>query len=240
MTLDHDLENGVPHQGLSLKATPAPLKDDNQKTPAMSTDLKTGGTSNPPRSDHLMATVLIFDKSSKRHVHEQQETESASPVLPGLKIVLRRLNARKFEDELSSNEKSQTCVTPGNVEEAAEIDHEIDKIARRFFVRLYKSNTNKVPTPPCLGTWELFRLWKHDCDDWFWINDPILGSAKLEIEVMNEPRLLHRSHMLYLTTYGSAFSILPSAMRMKCPSEEHLLGANPRSRRLTSNRRVSN
>ena len=230
MTLDHDLEHGVPHQGVSPKATPASLKDGNQKNPAMPTDPKIGGTSKALKSDHLTtATVLIFDKSGKRRVHEQQETGSASPLLPGLKIVLRRLNARKFEDELSSNEKSLTSVTAGNIEEAVDSDHEINKITRKFLVGLYKSNTNKVPTPPCLGIWELFRLWKHDCDDWFWINDPILGSAKLEMEVMNEPRLLHRSHMLYLTTYGSAFSILPSAMRMKCPSEGHLLGANPRS-----------
>lgn len=195
-------------------------------------------TSNPLRSDPLMATVFTFDKNGKRRVHKQQETEPASPLLPHLKIVLRQLNARKFDDELSSDEKNSTFATVGNVQEAADGDRENDKIILRFVTGVFNSNTNKVPAPPYLRSWELFGLWKHDCDNWFWINDPILGSAKLEIEVMTEPRLLQRSHMLYLTKYGSAFYMLPSAMRMKSPSEEDLLGSKPEFGWPTSKLRV--
>lgn len=189
---------------------------------------------NSSRSDSLMTTVLIFDKNGRRRTLGQHEVESASPSLPCLKIVLQQLNAKWFDDELFSNGQNLTSVPMGNVqkvEKVANSDRENQKITLEFLTSLTKvfnSTTNKLPPPPCLGIWDLFRLWKYDLDDWFWINYPMLGSADLEMEVLNEPRLLHRTHLLYLKRYGSAFSMLPSVMRMCSPAEEHLLGAKPR------------
>lgn len=229
MTFHHDLENGVPPQRADLKTTSISLGDDDQKTTSMPTNPEAGNISTNLRPDSGMATVFTFDKDGKRRVHEQPDTDEASRSLPCLEIVLRQLNARSFDDELSLNGKDLNSASAGKVQETADSDPEADNIIRRFVVGVFKRNTNKVPAPPCLGIWELFGLWKQDSHDWFWINDPVFGGAKLELEVLNEPRLLHRSHMLYLTKYGSAFYILPSAMRMKNLSEEHLQGIKPRS-----------
>ena len=235
MTFDHDLEHGASQQRVELEMTSIPLRDDNQKTTSMPTNLQAGDTSNTIIPDSVMTTVFTFDKNGKRCVHEQFEIEETSPLLPCLKIVLRQLHARRFDNELLSDKKNLAFATEGNAQEAADSDAEGDKIARSFFLGMFTRNTNKVPAPPYLGIWELFGLWKQDGNDWFWINDPIFVGENLEMEVLYEPRLLRRSHILYLTKYGSAFCVSPSAMRMKILSEKHLQGINPRSEWLTLN-----
>lgn len=237
MNFDHDLENGVPPQRADLKTTSISLGDDDQKATSMPTNPEAGNTSNTLRPDTVMTTVFTFDKDGKRRVHGQPDIDEASPSLPCLEIVLRQLNARSFDDELSLNGKDLTSATASKVQETADDDPEVDNIILRFVVGMFKKNNNKIPTPPYLGIWELFGLWKQDGHDWFWINDPVFGGAKLEIEVLEEPRLLDRSHMLYLTKYGSAFYILPSAIRMKNLSEKHLQGTKSRSEWLTPNLR---
>lgn len=237
MNSDQDLEHGVSQQRADLKTTSISLRDENQKTISMPTNPEAGDISNTLRSDSVMTTVFTFDKNGKRCVQKQPETDEASPSLPCLKIVLRQLNARRFDNELSSNEKDLNFATAGKVQENVNSDPEVNKILRKFGLGLVMRNTNKVPAPPCLGIWELFELWKQDGNDWFWTNNPIFGGAKLEMEVLNEPRLLDRSHMLYLTKYGSTFYILPSAMGMKNLSEELLQGTNPRYGWLTPNLR---
>lgn len=235
MTFDHDLEHGASQQRVELEVTSVPLRDDNQKTTSMPANLEAGDTSNTLRPDSVMTTVFTFDKNGKRCVHEQSEIKETSPLLPCLKIVLRQLHARRFDNELLSDKKNLAFATAGNAQEAADSDAEGEKITRSFVLRMITRNTNKVPAPPYLGIWELFALWKQDCNDWFWINDPMFVGENLEIEVLDEPRLLRRSHMLYLTKYGSAFCISPSAMRMRNLSEKYLQGTNPRSEWLTSN-----
>lgn len=235
MNFDQDLEHGISQQRADLKTTSISLRDDNQKTISMPTNPEASDISNTLRSGSVMTTVFTFDKSGKRCVHKQPEIDEASPSLPCLKIVLRQLNARRFDNELSSNEKDLNFATAGKVQENVDSDLEAKKIIYKFVFGVLKRNTNKVPAPPCLGIWELFELWKQDGNDWFWTNDPIFGSAKLEMEVLDEPRLLDRSHMLYLTKYGSTFYMLPSAMRMKNLSEEHLQGTKPRYGWLTPN-----
>lgn len=235
MSFDQDLEHGVSQQGAGSKVTPISLGDDNQRTTSVPINPEAGDTTNTLRSDSVMTTVFTFDKNGKRCVHEQPETDEASQSLPCLKIVLQQLNARRFDNELSLDNKDLDFAPASNVQEPADSETEAEKIIRRFVVGVVKRNTNRVPAPPYLGIWELFKLWKQDGDDWFWINDPKFGVAKLEMEVLDEPRLLHRSHMLYLTKYGSAFYILPSAMRMKNFSKEHLQGKNLRPGQLTPN-----
>ena len=237
MNLDQDLEHGVPQQRANLKTTSTFVRDDIQKPISMPTNLETGDISNTLRSDSVMTTVFTFDKNGKRCVHKQSETDEASPSLPCLKIVLRQLNAKRFDNELSSDEKDSNFATAGKVQENVNNDLEAEKFFQKFVIGMILKKNIMVPAPSCLGIWELCELWKQDGNNWFWTTDPIFGGAKLEMEVIDEFRLLDRSHMLYLTKYGSTFYVLPSAMRMKNLSEEHLQGTKPRYGWLTPNLR---
>ena len=219
MSLDRDLEFGVPHQPSSDVQIES--KEQIQDASIMQND---AGTSNPPASDHSITTIFDFDESGK---YKRQALIEGLPSLPCLRVILRKLNASSFDDGLepSLDEKELTSNNEGKVQQDADSEAETRKFIGAFFKRVLGGRTSKVPSHPSFGIWELFRLWAKDSLGFFPIVDPIFDDAKLEITLLNEPWLLERSHILYLTQYGSAFYMLPAEMRTKNLSEKHLQGA---------------
>lgn len=219
MSLDRDLEFGVPQQPSSDVQVES--KEHIQDTSIIHNNY---GKSNTPASDHSITTIFDFDESGK---YERQARIEGLPSLPCLRVILRKLNASSFDDGLglSLDEKELTSNNERKVQQDADSEAEARKIIGAFFNRVLGGRTSKFPSHPSFGIWELFRLWARDNSGFFPVVDPIFDDAKLETTLLNEPWLLERSHILYLTQYGSAFYMLPAEMRTKNLSEKHLQGA---------------
>lgn len=221
MLSESDLEHGisqnpeVQHQGVSIVQS----KSDKVNTAV---------------SHQTSTTVFDFGPNGSRMIHERQPgsngaihkpEQAAGETLtprPCFRVLLRKRNGRDSENWLLYKESEPASDT----DETTPLNEaDLVKNMRTFMGRMLFGKTRQIPSNSSFGIWELLGLWANRGKSVFRVDDPMIETAQLDVTLLeDEFWLLQKSHILYLTNYGSVFTVLSAAMRTEFLSENHYQG----------------